>query len=137
MYIGEEYVVIEFSMSKKQKREQTDELLEKHFEGIQRILQLEVPAAAKARLIKMVTSDFDINSINIAFRTEVFLFKLLEYLGCKDAKEYISLSTSDWGENGANTVDSGDGGTAGKAIDRSTNVSVGGIINSNTIKGIF
>ena len=88
-------------MSKKQKREQTDELLEKQFEDIQGILQLEVPAAAKARLIKMVTSGFDINSMNIVLRTEALLFKLLKYLGCKDAKEYLSLSTSDWGANGA------------------------------------
>ena len=43
----------------------------------------------------------------------------------------------DWGENGANTADTGDGGIAGKAIDRSTNVSVGGIINSNTVKGTY
>ena len=39
--------------------------------------------------------------------------------------------------NGANTDDTGDGGTAGKAIDRSTNVSVSGIINSNTVKGTY
>ena len=71
------------------------------------------------------------------FENKKYHFDQCDYAGVVYLKPSPPRNTGTSLLNGANTADSGDGGTAGKAIDRSTNVSVGGIINSNTVKGIF